>query len=114
MSAGLDAPVGAAELPSGEEERFLRDIARMLERLHSACDLHGYPLLAALLDMARCEALGDLTTRVEVTRLSTGEVRLRKRKPAAEKENRSAAGTAERPASPEPRTARLEDDQFVF
>jgi hypothetical protein len=67
MSARLEAS-SVVYLPSVVDEKFLKNVADVLERLRSESELRGHPFLASLLAITKGEAEDDLRTRSAVPR----------------------------------------------
>ena len=66
MSARENAFTRQAKSRSSvDSDAFLKLVAEVLDRLRSESETRGHPLLAALLEISKCEAEDDLKTHLQ-------------------------------------------------
>jgi hypothetical protein len=63
--------------PAAGREKFLAEIADILDRLRTEAQWRGHPLLASLIEIARGEAEDELKSRSEMQRTPADPVRVR-------------------------------------
>lgn len=69
MLARSDAAFQEAEKPSSiSDEKFLRKVSEILERLRRESEQRGHSLLASMLDVVRAEAQDGLRTEITLRR----------------------------------------------